>query len=195
MPGKEDHLELEPQITFRNIAPSPAIEDNVRQHMAKLERFHKHIISCRVTIEAPHRHHHKGQLYQVAIDLSVPGGELLANRGSDKNHAHEDVYVAIRDAFQALRRQLEQFASKRRGDVKAHEGPPEGRIAKLFADQEYGFIETLDGREIYFHAHAVLNDGYAKLAVGDVIEFVEEMGEKGPQASTVRPVTKTEKTA
>lgn len=191
MPVKEGHLELEPQITFRNIASSPAIEENVRQHLAKLERFHKHIISCRVTIEAPHRHHHKGQLYQVTIDLSVPGGELLANRGSDKDHAHEDVYVAIRDAFQALRRQLEQFARKRRGDVKTHESQPEGRVAKLFADQEYGFIETVDGREIYFHAHSVLNDGYAKLAVGDAIEFVEEMGEKGPQASTVRPVTKT----
>ncbi len=183
-------MELEPQIKFRNIATSVAIEDNIRQHLAKLERFHSHIMSCRVTVEVPHRHHHKGVLYQIAIDITVPGGELLANRASDKDHTHEDVYVAIRDAFHAARRQLEAFARKRRGDVKKHEHNPMGRVAKLFGDEEYGFIETDDGREIYFHAHSVLGNGFAKLQVGDLTEFAEEMGEKGPQASTVRPHAK-----
>ncbi len=183
-------MELEPQITFRNIAHSPAIEDNVRQQLAKLERFHKHIIGCRVTVEAPHRHQHKGVIYQITIDITVPGGELLANRAPAKDHTHEDVYIAIRDAFHAARRQLEAHARKRRGAVKTHESPPFGRVARIFGDEDYGFIETPEGREIYFHAHSVLSDGFGKLAVGDMIEFVEEMGEKGPQASTVRPIAK-----
>ncbi len=183
-------MELEPQIKFRNLNPSPAIEENVRQHLAKLERFHKHIIGCRVTVEAPHKHQHKGQIYQVKIDLTVPGGELLANRASDKDHTHEDVYVAIRDAFHAARRQLEEYSHKRRGDVKSHDAQPVGRVARLFADDEYGFIETPEAREIYFHAHSVLGNAFSKIAVGDLVEFVEEMGDKGPQASTVKTIGK-----
>ena len=183
-------MELEPQIKFRNLDPSPAIEDNIRQHVEKLDRFHKHIIGCRVTVESPHKHQHKGLIYQVKIDITVPGGELLASRGSDKDHTHEDVYVAIRDAFHAARRQLEEYSRKRRGDVKSHEAPPVGRIAKIFGDDEYGFIETPEAREIYFHAHSVLGSGFSNIAVGDLVEFVEEMGEKGPQASTVKPIGK-----
>ncbi len=183
-------MELEPQITFRDIETSAAIESNIRQHLAKLERFHEHITKCRVTVEAPHRRHNKGVLYDVTVDITVPGGELLANRASGKDHTHEDVYVAIRDAFHAARRQLEAFARKRRGQVKIHEPQPTGRVSKLFGDEEYGFIETDDSREIYFHAHSVLGGGFAKLQVGDLAEFAEEMGENGPQASTVRPRTK-----
>ena len=107
------------QISFRNMDPSPAIETVVREKAAKLGRFFERIVSCDVTIEAPHRHHHKGKLYKVRIDIGMPGNDVHVNQEGPKNRAHEDVYVAIRDAFDAAVRQLEDHARKLRGDVKS----------------------------------------------------------------------------
>ena len=110
-------MQIPLQITFRDMEPSEAVEINVREKAQKLERFAEHITSCRVTIEAPHKHHHKGQLYAINIDITLPGEEIVANRNPDKNHAHEDIYVAIRDAFKAAQRQLEDYVRIRRGKV------------------------------------------------------------------------------
>jgi ribosome-associated translation inhibitor RaiA len=78
-------------------------------------------MSCRVVIELHHRHHHQGNLYHVRVDLKVPDAEIVASREPAEHHAHEDVYVAIRDAFNAVRRRLEDYIRRRRGVVKAHE--------------------------------------------------------------------------
>lgn len=111
------------QITFRDMEPSPAIEAKIRERAAKLERFFDRITSCRVLVGAPHRHHHRGKLYDVRIDITVPGEELAITRTSPLDHAHEDVYVAIRDAFDTAARRLEDHARRFRGDVKTHEAP------------------------------------------------------------------------
>jgi cold shock CspA family protein len=100
--------------------------------------------------------------------------------------AHADLYVAIRDAFDAARRHLQDQVRKARGDVKHHEEMPTARVSTLFPDRGYGFLTTFDGREIYFHEHSVLGDKFTSLKVGMEVHFVEEPGEKGPQASTVR---------
>lgn len=113
-------MQLPLEITFQNLEPSPAIEAEIRKRAGKLDRFHEHVMRCRVVVEAPHKHKHSGHLYRVLVDVTVPGGELVANRNPDQDQAHEDVYVAIRDAFDAIRRQLEDYARKRRGDVKRH---------------------------------------------------------------------------
>ncbi|HYD49530.1 MAG TPA: HPF/RaiA family ribosome-associated protein [Terriglobales bacterium] len=97
------------QITFRGIDSSAAIEAKVRERAAKLERLYPRITSCRVAVEAPHGHHHKGKIFHVRIDLTVPQHELVVSRDPAQNHAHEDVYVAIRDAFEAAERQLEDL--------------------------------------------------------------------------------------
>jgi len=175
-------------ISFRNMEPSAAVEAKVRERAAKLDRFFDRITSCRVVVEAPHQHHHQGKLFHVRIDLSVPGGELLVNRDPAKQHAHEDVYVAIRDAFDAARRRLDQYVAQRHGSVKTHIEPPVGRIARLFPIEGYGFITAADGREVYFHRNSVLGETFARLEVGTAVVFVEEAGDKGPQASTVRLV-------
>lgn len=112
------------QITFRHMAPSPAVEERIRERAADLERFYDRIVRCHVVVQAPHRHHHQGTLYQVSIDLTVPGGEIVVNREAAAAHAHEDVHVAVRDAFDAARRQLEEFARRQRGAVKTHAIPP-----------------------------------------------------------------------
>lgn len=183
-------MQLPLQITFRQIPHSDAIEAKIREKAARLDRFAEHIMACRVVIEAPHRRHHQGTLYQVRIDLTLPGGELVVNREPRLNHAHEDVYVAIRDAFDAAARQLEDYVRRQRVAVKTHEAPPCGRVARLLPEKDCGFIETADGREVYFHRNSVLNDGFDELTAGAEVRFVEEPGEQGPQASTVRPVGK-----
>jgi ribosomal subunit interface protein len=114
-------MQIPLDISFRNMDPSPAVEARIREKAAKLERFHERIISCTVVVEAPHRHHHKGKIYSVHIDISVPGKDhLIVDRAKPADHAHEDVYVAVRDAFNAAVRQLEDYTRRMRGDVKAH---------------------------------------------------------------------------
>jgi len=109
-----------PQIAFLNMEPSDAVEAKIRERVAGLERFSSHIMSCRVTVEMQAHHHRQGNLFHVSVDVKVPGGELVISRRHDLHHAHEDVYVAIRDAFDATRRQLEDFVRRQRGDVKSH---------------------------------------------------------------------------
>ena len=210
-------MEIPLQITFRNMPPSQAIEDNIREKASKLESFYDRIMSCRVIVEAPHRHHRKGKAYEVRIDLTVPGGKLVVNRAPkrldaanlrlqkvsekeekelieshepSKHAAHEDIYVAIRDAFNAAGRKLEDHARRRRGKVKVHEPVALARVSKLFPEEGFGFLQTSDGREIYFHKHSVLQPGFGHLDVGAKVYFAEERGEQGPQASTVRCVGK-----
>ena len=108
------------QISFRHMDPSPALEARVHEKAEKLERFFDRIVSCEVVVEAPHKHHHKGKLYNVRIEINVPGASVNVGRSGPQDHAHEDVYVALRDAFDAAYRQLEDHARRMRGDVKTH---------------------------------------------------------------------------
>jgi ribosomal subunit interface protein len=109
------------EIVFHNVERSPAVEAAVRERAAKLELFAENLTSCRVTVEAPHKNHQQGNLYTVRVDLRFPGGEVVANRSHSADHAHEDVYVALRDAFKAARRQLQDRQRIRRGEVKSHD--------------------------------------------------------------------------
>ncbi|MCP5155097.1 MAG: HPF/RaiA family ribosome-associated protein [Ectothiorhodospiraceae bacterium] len=179
-------MQLPLEITFRGMDASPAIEARVRKEAARLDRFSDQIMRCHVVVEAGHRRHHKGNLYGVKIDVTVPGTELVVTRNPDAHQAHQDAHVSVHDAFDAMRRQLEDYARKRRGDVKHHESPPLGRVKALFPERDYGLIESDDGREIYFHRNSVVQTRYEDLAVGTTVQWVEEAGENGPQASTVR---------
>jgi cold shock CspA family protein/ribosome-associated translation inhibitor RaiA len=178
-------MKLPLQITFHQMEPSEALDAQIRDHADRLDHFYDGIIACRVLVEASHRRHHKGNLYRVRIDLTVPGKELVVTRDPPEHHAHQDPYVSIRDAFDAVRRQLEDYARVQRAATKLHEPLPHGRIARIFPEEDYGFVETGDRREIYFHRNAVLGESFEKLTPGTEVEFVEEAGEKGPQASTV----------
>lgn len=113
------------QITVRNIESSEALEAHIREKVQKLEDFFNRITSCHVMIELLHKHQHQGREFGVRLDIGVPGSELVVNR----NH-NEDVYVALRDAFDAATRQLGNYASRMRGDVKTHQArPPAGEAA------------------------------------------------------------------
>lgn len=184
-------MQIPLQITFKNMAPSPALESRIREKARKLERFSDRIAGCRVVVEAPHRRHHQGKLYQVSIDITVPPkGDLIVSREHRRDHAHEDAYVAIRDAFDAAIRQLEDHERKIRGDTKVHELPLHGRVVRLLPD--YGFIETSAGLEVYFHRNSVVNDGFDALDAGTEVRLVlaENESAQGPQATTVQPIGK-----
>ncbi len=181
------------EISFRNMERSPELEAEVREKADKLEEFYDRITACRVVVEAPHQHHRQGNVYHVRVYLSVPEHDIAVDRDPGTHHAHEDVRVAIRDAFDAARRQLQDVARELRGDTKSHETPPHGRIKEIFpsaidSEEGYGFIVAPDGREIYFDARSLLDAKLTDLAPGIEVRFVEEAGEKGPQASSVRLV-------
>lgn len=177
-------MELPIQVVFRNMDQSAAVEDKARKHAKKLEQYFDHIMGCRVVIESHHRHHNKGKLYHVRIDLTVPNAELVVSREPSEHHAHEDVYVAVRDAFNAIKRQLQDYVDKRRGDVKHHETPPHGRIREIAPLADYGYIETVDGRRVLFNSRSVVDYDFNKLEVGDVVSFAEAENGEGV-ASTV----------
>jgi ribosomal subunit interface protein len=180
------------QITFRHMDPSPALEERIRQRVEELYQFYDRIVACRVVVEEQHRRQQQGNLFHIRIDLTVPGREIVVGRDAGVNHAHEDAYVAVRDAFDAARRQLEDYVRDRRGEGKLHSVPDHGRVARLLPDRDCGFIVTPGGEEIYFHRNSVAGGGFDQLEVGTEVRFVAQAGESanGPQASTVVPLGK-----
>lgn len=177
------------QIRWHNVDPSDAIAAHVREEAARLERFWDRITGCAVTLEAPSRHHRQsGAQFRVRIELSVPGGKLVVSRDPPRTSTHADLYVTLKAAFREARRQLEDHLQRLDARVKAHAPPPIATVARILPEDGYGFLRTPDGREIYFHEHSVLRGGFRRLAVGAEVRFVEEPGDDGPQASTVRPL-------
>jgi len=181
-------MQTDVQITFRDMPPSEAVAARIRERVKKLEQFHQRIISCRVVVEAAKRRQ-KATAYQVHIDLALPGGELAVSHDHGEKKPADDMYVAIRNSFDALERRLKAMAGKRRGEVKAHDAPPHGRVARMFPD--HGFIVTADG-ELYFHKNAVADGSFDRLEVGDEVRFAlaPDDGDAGPQASTVHSLGK-----
>jgi ribosome-associated translation inhibitor RaiA/cold shock CspA family protein len=165
--SEEGIMQFPLQITARDISLSEAAEADIRAKAADLETYYDGIMGCRVVVEGPVQHHRKGP-FIVRIDLSVPGAELVVDRRADA-----DLYVAIRDAFDSARRRLEDYARRQRGAVKFHEEAPRARVGKLFPEEGYGFLETPDGREIYFHRYSVLHLGFDCLEIGVEVRFAE----------------------
>jgi cold shock CspA family protein/ribosome-associated translation inhibitor RaiA len=175
------HLPL--QITARDLELSPNVEELIREEAEKLEAFDGRLTGCRVLVETAHRYPTGERVqYNVRIDLTGPGAELVVKR-----QPHQDLWTAIQRAFDAARRRVQDRVRRRRGDVKAHgdEAPGRGRVVRLFPYEGYGFLETADGREIYFHRNSVLRGAFARLDVGTEVRYAEEQGTRGPQASTV----------
>ncbi len=168
------------QITVRNMAHSDALDQQIREKASKLEEFYPKLMRCQVMVEEQQRHKQQGKLFNVRLHLTMPGGEIAVNRDCD-----EDVYVALRDAFDAAKRKLEDFARKQRGAVKVHELEHYGRVARLFPEEGYGFIETADGRELYFGRDNVASPSFDQLAIGAEVQFLEDVGAEGLQAKRV----------
>ena len=174
-------MEVPLQITMHNMRRSDALEARIRENAAKLERFHSRITSCRVAVEETQHHQRQGGQFTVRVEVRSPGG---GDAISSLQH-HEDVYVAVRDAFDAARRQLEDAVRKARGDVKLHARPGLGRVARMDRDEGVGFIQTEDGRELYFSRENVVHPTFESLAPGTEVRFIEETAGEGVQAKRV----------
>ncbi|CEG57887.1 HPF/RaiA family ribosome-associated protein [Legionella fallonii] len=172
-------------VVFLNFEHSQALEDKARKHAEKLGTYCAQIMRCDISIEM-HRNHNQGNIYHIRIDLTVPNAELVVNRDPADNHAHENAYVAMRDAFNAIKRQLKCHVDKQRGSVKHHKTPPEGLIREIAPIADYGIIETIDGRRLRFNSKSVIDYDFNKLTVGGRVRFVEATkSSDGPAASTV----------
>lgn len=169
------------------------MEERIRREAERLERHFDRIIGCNVVVDSPHHRSRTGNLYSVGVELRVPGGPpLVAGRTHHDDHAHEDAYVAIRDAFAAARRQLQTYAEKLRAEVKSHDAPDHGQIERLELADRFGFILSSDGTPVYFHENALVDAELEDLEPGDEVRFVVHPGEgaKGAQASTVHRIGK-----
>lgn len=177
-------MDVPPEIAFRDVEPKDTLKEEIRERITDLEKVYSRLTSCRVMVE---RASNGGstERFKVRIDMTVPGNELVVRREPRARGPRQDVHSAVDEAFDIARRQLREFARKQRGDVKNHDLPPHARVIKLFRDEGYGFLETEDGREIYFHENSVQEGDFDDLDVGTEVRYAEAHGDKGPQASTV----------
>ena len=180
-------MQTPPQVEFQNLSPTQAVRDAIEKHVDGLEQRWGRVTACRVVVKGPSQRHHTGGLYDIHIRLALPDGrEVNVEHTAPEDERCADLNFAINDAFKRARRQLQDHARRSQGQVKHHDEMPIATVARLDPSGEFGFLETADGREIYFHRNSVLNGGFVRLAVGSRVTFAEELGEKGAQASTVR---------
>lgn len=184
-------MEVPLELSFHNIQPSDAIEAAVRERVNKLGAIYNRLVVVRVHVEARMKRHRTGNIYTVHIELGVPGKDLVVSKAPHKprrKYADPDLYTIIREAFDTAERQLKEFKAQISGEVKTHESDFQfqGQVAQLFPEQDHGFLLTKEGGQLYFHRNSVLNNGFDKLKEGDIVHYVETVGDTGPIASKVR---------
>ncbi len=163
-------MKLPVHIQFHGMEPSDALELSAREHINKLESFAPDIMTCRVGIDLEQKHQHQGRPYSVRIDLTLPGHELVVNRVHN-----EDVHVALRDAFDNMKRQLEDVVRKRRGQEKQHPVPQHGEVVRLDEQGGFGFIQTPAGDEYYFSRDNVAGMPFEHVQIGNSVQFIPEV--------------------
>jgi len=179
------------EVHYRNVEKTPSIEDLIQKKMTKLQQVSADVTSCRVSIEKPQQHQRAGNPYRVRLDLKAPGQEIVVTRESSKGDMHDSLAKVLTDGFTAARRQLREYMKRKQGEIKVHrEQQIQGIVVRFSPVEGYGFLKTLEGREIYFHRNSVLHGDFDRLEIGTGVRFEEEMGEKGPQASTMHIVDK-----
>lgn len=180
------------ELTFRGVKKTEALDDLVRDKVDKLHRVCDYLTSCRVAVERPQGNPSTGSSYRVRVAVQVPRGhELVAVREPSQGTVNDTLETVIHRTFDAMRSQLEQLVAKQRRDVKAHPSQDMvGIVDQLFPDEDHGFLKTPEGESVYFHRNAVVNEDLEDLVVGTGVRYVEEMGEQGPQASTVQVVAR-----
>lgn len=173
-------MKLPVHIQFHGMAPSEALERSAGAHVLKLESFAPDIMACRVGIELEQKHKHQGRPFSVRIDLTLPGHELVVNRVQN-----EEVYVALRDAFDSMKRQLVDVVRRRQRQEKLHPVPLHGEVVRLDDKEGFGFIRTPAGDEYYFGRDNVAGTPFEHVQHGSAVQFIPELGGDGRQAKRV----------
>jgi cold shock CspA family protein len=184
-------MQTPPEIVFEGLPATPQIKDAIDMHLVELERRWGRIIACRVVVKGPGQRHRKGGLYDIRIRLALPDGrEVNVTRTPPADERHSDLTFAVDDAFKHARRQLQDQVRRIQGHVKDHQDAVAATVVRIDPSGKFGFLETRDGQEIYFHRNSVIGRGASKLQVGSRVTYVEEPGDKGPQATTVKVIGK-----
>lgn len=180
------------EISYRDVQKTDEIETLINEKVDKLEQICYNLSSCRIAIEKPQEHLRSGNPYRVRIEMNVPPGhKLVAKQESGEGEMHDNVVTVLQDVFDSAQRQLKKLVEQQHGEMKKHPRQEvQAIVKKLFQDRGYGFLETADGREFYFHKNSVLHNDFNRLEIGTGVRFVEQEGEKGPQASSVQIVDK-----
>jgi cold shock CspA family protein/ribosome-associated translation inhibitor RaiA len=175
------------EIEYQDMDAGPAVEQQVADHVKKLETRYGRITAGRIVIKGPGNRHQTGGLYDVNIRLALPDGrEVNIGRTPKADERHSDLAFAVNDAFKRARRRLQDNARLMEGRVKSHEAQPIGTVVRLDPSGEFGFLRSSDGAEVYFHRNSLLDAEFSELAVGSRVMFADEIGEKGAQATTVK---------
>ncbi len=178
------------EIAFKHVEPTEEIKALVIEKAGHLETFYDGITSCHVYVRAPHQSQRKGNLYEVTIEVRVPGTELVVRNDQNDVAEHEHLRVALRDAFAAMATELKRWKAQINDDVKTNDGPLQGKVVEIRHDENFGQIIATDQRLIYFHRNSVVDGSFDDLQPRDTVELVVQTGESpiGPQASTVRRI-------
>lgn len=177
------------QIDFKGFEGSEAQKVAIAEHLAEVERRFGGIVAGRVVVKAPDKHHRKGAAFEISIRLKLPAGrEVDVSRTTGLDERHANFRFALGDAFRRAEHQLHDAVERMQGEVKTVAKQPVGTVTRLSDD--HGFLESAEGLEIYFHRNSVVNGGFAKLEPGSRVTYVEQQGERGPQASTVKRLGK-----
>jgi cold shock CspA family protein/ribosome-associated translation inhibitor RaiA len=171
------------RITFQNTEPSVAVEARVHEHIAHLERFHPEIVACRIEIAALPVHKPPYATYDVQVEIETADRVIHVRSETADPDAYVDVFIALRDAFDAAKRTLRRLAAERNGESHRTSSRV-GTIAHLA--NGYGRIAADDGHTVYFHRSCLHNTRFSALSVGTLVEFEEDLGNHGPQAAAVR---------
>ncbi|HEQ98918.1 MAG TPA: HPF/RaiA family ribosome-associated protein [candidate division Zixibacteria bacterium] len=185
-------MEVPLELTLRDIKKTDELVDLVNDKVASLEKVCDYIISCRIALEKPQEHQRMGNPYRVRVNVRVPPGhEIVVKREPGDGDMHEPLDAVIRDVFSAAQRQLKELVEKQRNEVKVH---PDQEVAavieRIFKDEGYGFLKTIEGREVYFNESSLVNDRLEDLEPGMGVRFVGALSDAGFQASTVQVVDK-----
>jgi cold shock CspA family protein len=185
-------LQVPIEISFRDIEKNDFLKELIHTEAAQLERLSDNITSCRVSVEQPQKSQQQGQPYRVRVAVRVPPGhELVATEDPGMGDIRKELQTVIRDTFSSVGKQLQKLNEQQRREIKQHpEQQFKAVIAKIFNKDGYGFLRTVDGRQIYFHKNSVLHDDWDRLEIGTGVNFNEEMGTDGPRATSVQIVDK-----
>lgn len=180
------------EVSFRNVKKTEDLDSLILEKTEKLENVCSHMTSCRIAVEKPQKHMQTGSPYRVRIEINVPPShKIVVSREPGEGEIHDEIHTVLRDVFETARRKLKDIVEQQQGEVKEHPMQElQAVVDKLFKDQGYGFLKTIDDREIYFHRNSVLKDDFDRLEIGTGVRYTEETGEKGPQASSVYIVDK-----
>jgi cold shock CspA family protein len=206
-------MQVPPEITYKGVNSIPEIDALLQKQIVRLERVCDYIVSLHVAIEKEQRRHQLGNPYRVRLDIRVPPNHELVVKRQSVLHAdtrppgktdeetdmtdsissrkEEPLPAVIRRTFDSARRQLEKLIERQRGETKIH---PQNQITafvdKLFREDSYGFLRSLQGEQVYFHKNSLLHQDWERLEIGTGVRYVPQVGEKGLQASSVEIVNK-----